>query len=82
MARAGVWEHEQNYTATVQDPPTPQPELFELSFEEEPGGSRPDRLAGVRPQERVQQHFVDQIVDTAPALPILDVPAGGCASFL
>ena len=37
-------------------------------------GSRPDRLAGVRPQERVQQHPVDQIVDTAPALPILDVP--------
>ena len=37
-------------------------------------GSRPDRLAGVRPQERVQQHPVDQIVDTAHALPILDVP--------
>ena len=37
-------------------------------------GSRPDRLAGVRPQERVQQHSADQIVDTAPALPILDVP--------
>ena len=37
--------------------------------------SRPDRLAGVRPQERVQQHFVDQFVDTALALPILDVPA-------
>ena len=37
-------------------------------------GSRPDRLAGVRPQERVQQHPVDQIVDTAPALPILVVP--------
>ena len=68
MARARVWGHEQNYTATIRDPPTPQPELFELSFEEEPGGSRPDRLAGVRPQERVQQHFVDQFVDTAPAL--------------
>ena len=38
-----------------------------------PPGSRPDRLAGVRPQERVQQHSADQIVDTAPALPILDV---------
>ena len=36
-------------------------------------GSRPDCLAGVRPQERVQQHPVDQIVDTAPALPILGV---------
>ena len=37
------------------------------------GGSRPDRLVDVRPQERVQQHPVDQIVDTAPALPILDL---------
>ena len=37
-------------------------------------GSRPDRLASVRPQERVQQDPVDQVVDTAPALPILDVP--------
>ena len=37
-------------------------------------GSRTDRLAGVRPQERGQQHPVDQIVDTAPALPILYVP--------
>ena len=52
-------------------------------------GSRPDFLAGVRPQERVQQHPVDQIVDTAPALPILDVPvplmggtAGGRHPFL
>ena len=36
-------------------------------------GSRLDRLAGVRPQ-RVQQHPVDQVVDTAPALPTLDVP--------
>ena len=33
----------------------PQRELFELSFDEEPGGMRPDRLAGVRPQEKVQQ---------------------------
>ena len=34
-----------------------------------------DRASGVfRPQERVQQHPVDQIVDAAPALPILDVP--------
>ena len=38
------------------------------------GGSWPDRLHEVRPQERVQQHPADEIVDTARALPILDVP--------
>ena len=34
------------------------------------GGSRPDRLAEVRPQERVKRHTVEQII---PA-PMLDVP--------
>ena len=34
IARAGVWGHELNYTATMWHPPTPQPELFSL-FEEE-----------------------------------------------
>ena len=53
--------------------PTSQPELFELS-DEEPGGPRPDCLAGVRPQERVQQHAVEQIVDAVPGLPSLDAP--------
>ena len=48
---------------------------FAMDVDEVPAtGSRPDRLAGVRPQERVQQHPVDQIVVTAPVLPILDVP--------
>ena len=54
-AAVGVWGREMNCTATIRDPlppsPTPthththQPELFELSFEEEPGGGRPDRIA-------------------------------------
>ena len=52
-ARAGVWGHEQNYTATIWNTPTPQPEVFSLSFEEEPGGARPDRLSEVRPQDRI-----------------------------
>ena len=47
--------------------PTPQPELFSL-FDEEPGGT----LSG--PQEQVQRHTVDQIVDAVPGLPTLDVP--------
>ena len=49
-------------------------ELFELSFDEEPCGSRPGRLAGVRPQERVQRHTVEQIVVSTLGLPMLDVP--------
>ena len=38
------------------------------------GGTRPDRLFEVRPQERDQRHTVDQIVDAVPGLPTLDVP--------
>ena len=73
-ARAGVWGHELNYTATVRDPPTPQPELFSL-YDEEPGGSRPDRIPTLSgPLERVQRHTVDQIVDAVPGLPTLDAP--------
>ena len=71
-ARAWVWEREMNYTATILDPPTPQPVLFSLY--EEPGGARPDRLWEVRPQERTQRRTVDQIVDVVPGLPALDVP--------
>ena len=71
-ARAGVWGREMNYTATIRDPPTPQPELFSLY--EEPGGARPDRLSEVRPQDRDLRRTVDQIVDAVPGLPALDVP--------
>ena len=54
-------------------------------FEEEPGGSRPDRLSGVRPQERVQRHTVEQFVDAALGLRALDAPVplvlGGLATL-
>ena len=70
-----MWERELNYTAMIWDLPTPQPELFELSFEEEPGGARPDRLCEVRPEDRVLRRTVDQIVDAVPGLPTLDDPA-------
>ena len=74
MARAGVWGHELNYTATIRDPPTPQPELFSL-YDEEPGGSRPDRMPTLSgPQEQVLRHTVDQIVVAVSALPTFDVP--------
>ena len=50
-------------------------EYFSLDVEDVPAaGSRPDRLAGVRPQEQVQRHTVDQTVDAVPGLPTLDVP--------
>ena len=73
IARAGVWGREMNCTATIRDRPTHQPELFSL-HEEEPGGSRPDRLFEVRPQEAVQRHTVEQLADDAPRVPTLDVP--------
>ena len=48
-------------------------EFFSL-FEEELGGTRPDRMYEVRPQERDQRHTVKQIVDTVLFAPSLDVP--------
>ena len=49
-------------------------QYFAMDVDEVPAtGSRPDRLVGVR-QEWVQQHSADQIVNTAPVLPILGVP--------
>ena len=72
-ARAGVWGHELNYTATIRNPPTPQPELFSL-YDEEPGGSRPDRMPTLSgPQERDLRRTVQQIVDV-PLVPLLDDP--------
>ena len=45
-----------------------------LRHDEDTEGARPDRLAGVRPQERDQRHTVEQIVDTVLFVPSLDVP--------
>ena len=77
MDRAGEWERAVLH-GHVPEHPTSQAagtEYFSLVVEDVPAaGSRPHRLAGVWPQERVQQHPVHQIVDTAPVLPILDVP--------
>ena len=46
---------------------------FDL-YDEDTEGARPDRLAGVRAQERDQRHTVEQIVDTSLIVPSLDVP--------
>ena len=47
---------------------------FFSQFEEELGGTRPDRMYEVRPQERDQRHTVEQVVDTVLFAPSLDVP--------
>ena len=48
-------------------------EFFSL-YEEELGGTRPDLLFEVRPQERDQRCTVEQIVDNTLTVPSLDVP--------
>ena len=48
-------------------------EFFSL-YEEELGGTRPDRLYEVRPQDRVQRRTMEQIVDHTLFVPTLDVP--------
>ena len=57
-----------------QEPGTQHFTLDDEDSVPELGGSRPDRLYEVRPQERVQRHAVEQIGDSAPFLPSLDVP--------
>ena len=72
-ARAGVWGHEQNYTAKVRKPPTPQPELF--SLEEEPGGDLPAPLSEVAGRQgKVEWHIVEDLGELAPLVQILDLP--------
>ena len=77
MAGRGVRDAVHGEVPEALLPQEPGTQHFTLDDDDsvpELGGSRPDPLCEVRPQERVQQHPVDQIVDTAPALPILDVP--------
>ena len=73
MARAGMWGHEQNYTAKVRKPPTPQPELF--SLEEEPGGGLPAPLSEVAGRQgKVVRHVVEDLGSVCPFVQILDLP--------
>ena len=77
MARAGRWVRGALH-GQVPEQPTPQAagtEYFSLNVEDVlAAGSRPDRLASVRSQERVHRHTVEQIGDSAPFLSSLDVP--------
>ena len=68
-----MWGHEQNYTAKVRKPPTPQPQLFTL--EEEPGGGRPAPLSEIAGwQGKVERHVVEHLAEFAPLVQILDLP--------
>ena len=71
--RAGEWVREEVH-GEVPEAPTRYFHLDDYDSVPELGGSRPDRLAGVRPQERVPRHIVEQIVDSAPVLPLLHAP--------
>ena len=62
-----------HFTATFRANPPPQ--AAGMDVDELPAaGTRPDRLVVVRPQERVQRHTVEHIVDSAPVVPSLDAP--------
>ena len=72
-ARAGVWGHEQNYTAKIRKPLTPQPELF--SLEEEPDGGLPAPLSEVAGrQDKVVRNVVEDLGELALLVQILDLP--------
>ena len=78
MARAGEGDLEMHYTATFRTHPPPQaPCTVQWTWMTCPaaGGSRPDRLSDVGPQERVQRRTVEQTIDAVPSLPTLDVLA-------
>ena len=45
-------------------------EFFSL-YEEELGGTRPDRLAVVRPQVRFQRHTLEHVADVCPSVQTL-----------
>ena len=72
MAKAGVWGHEQNFTAKVRKPPTPQPELF--SLEEEPGGGLPAPLSEVAGRQgKVVRQVTEDLGSVCPFVQILDL---------
>ena len=73
MARAGGWVREEVHgevpeAPTPQEPGTRYSNLDDNDSVPELGGSRPDRLACV------PRHIAEQIVDSAPVLPLLHAP--------
>ena len=70
IAQAATAEAANNALRSQKTSVTGDTEFFSL-YEEELRGTRPDRLAGVRPQVRVLQRTVEQIVDPVPLVPLL-----------
>ena len=78
-ARARGWVRDEVHGHVPEAPTPSEPGTRYFSLDDndsvpELGGSRPDRLSGVRPQERVPRRIVVQIVDSAPVLPLLHDP--------
>ena len=75
MARAGRWVRDEVHGRVPEEPTLQEPgtQHFFLDDDSVPelGGSRPDRLADVRPQGRVPRRTVEQIVDSVPVAPLL-----------
>ena len=70
-ARAGEEDHEVHFTATFRA----LSECFAMDVDDVPAaGSRPEWILPVSgPWERVQRHTVEQIDDSAPVVPSLEV---------
>ena len=78
-ARARGWVRDEVHGHVLEAPTPSEPGTRYFSLDDndsvpELGGSRPDRLSGVRPQERVPRRIVEQIVDSAPVFPLLHDP--------
>ena len=69
MVRRGGYE--KKYTAEFRRTHTPGGRCAALLAVK---GTRPDRVADVRPQERVPRRIVEQIVDSVPVVPLLHAP--------
>ena len=78
MARAGGWVRDDVHGRVPGEPSPQEPgtQHFFLDDDSVPelGGSRPDRLVDVRPQERVTRRIVEQTVDIVPVVQLLHVP--------
>ena len=78
MASARGWVREEVHGQAPEEPTSQAAGVqhFCLDDDEPPvvKGTRPDRLADVRPQERVPRRIVEQIVDYAPVVPLLHAP--------
>ena len=77
-ARVGRWVREELHGRVPEAPTLQEPGAQHFFLDDdcvpEFGGSRPGRLANVRPQERVPRRIVERIVDSVPVVPLLHAP--------